>query len=381
MRQLFVFLPVMFVAATAAGAGAPRERTIGALEQVALLHGAMPCGVAVSRARRVFVNFPRWGDDVPFTAGEVRGGRAVPYPPDPAWHARRGEPSRRLVSVQSVVVDPRDRLWLLDTGSADPEPMSPGGPKLVQVDLSTDRVRRVITLPRDVALPSTYLNDMRFDLRRGRAGMAFITDSSSGGPNGIIVVDLGSGRSWRKLNGHPSTKAEPSMRPVVEGEVLMRRPAGKPPEPMHVGVDGIAIAPDGKRLFYCALNARRLYSVSVDALARRESADGEVASTVVDHGEKGASDGLESDSAGRVYATDYEHNAIRRRAVDGGWETLVHDPRVLWPDTLALAHDGYLYFTANQLHRQAGFHGGRDLRQKPYPVFRVRVDATPVAPE
>jgi sugar lactone lactonase YvrE len=65
-----------------------------------------------------------------------------------------------------------------------------------------------------------------------------------------------------------------------------------------------------------------------------------VAKTVKDLGEKGASDGLESDAEGRVYATNYETNAIARRKVDGTYETLVSDPRALWPDTLALAHDG-----------------------------------------
>jgi sugar lactone lactonase YvrE len=54
----------------------------------------------------------------------------------------------------------------------------------------------------------------------------------------------------------------------------------------------------------------------------------------------------------------------------------VHDPRVLWPDTLSLAADGYLYFTANQIERQAVFHNGRDLRQKPYVLFRVKVDGS-----
>ncbi|WP_334744963.1 hypothetical protein [Nostoc sp.] len=57
----------------------------------------------------------------------------------------------------------------------------------------------------------------------------------------------------------------------------------------------------------------------------------------------------------------------------------IHDPRVLWPDTLSVAKDGYLYFTANQLHRQARYHQGKDLRQKPYSLFRTRIDAQPVA--
>jgi sugar lactone lactonase YvrE len=98
---------------------------------------------------------------------------------------------------------------------------------------------------------------------------------------------------------------------------------------------------------------------------------------VKDLGEKGgASDGLESDAQGRVYLSDYEHNAIRRRTLSNDVETLMHDPRALWPDTLSLAADGYLYFTANQLQRQAAFHNGKDLRQKPYVLFRIKVDGT-----
>lgn len=100
---------------------------------------------------------------------------------------------------------------------------------------------------------------------------------------------------------------------------------------------------------------------------------------VIDGGDRGgASDGLESDSAGNIYFTNYEHNAILRRSPDNRWETLTHDPRLLWPDTLSLATDGYLYVTANQLHRQARFHKGKDLRRKPYSLFRIRVDAQPV---
>ena len=42
-----------------------------------------------------------------------------------------------------------------------------------------------------------------------------------------------------------------------------------------------------------------------------------------------------------------------RRSPDGTFETLVHDPRVLWPDTLSVAGDGYLSVIAHQVHRRA----------------------------
>ena len=64
--------------------------------------------------------------------------------------------------------------------------------------------------------------------------------------------------------------------------------------------------------------------------------------------------------------------------MDGTFEPLVADPRALWPDTLSLASDGHLYFIANQISRQTQFHEGRDLRQNPYVLFRVKVDGTRV---
>ncbi|MBD2035519.1 SMP-30/gluconolactonase/LRE family protein [Leptolyngbya sp. FACHB-321] len=359
----------------------PTDESLGTLETVAHFDGAMLTGVTVSHQGRVFVNFPKWGDEVAFTVAEVREGRSVAYPDEAINRTNPNDLAGTLVSVQSVVVDPADRLWILDTGSPMFQPTQYGGPKLVCVDLTSDRVIKTILFPQDVALPTSYVNDVRFDLRRGTEGMAFITDSSDQGANGIIVVDLASGESWRKLHDHPSTKAEAlsSFRPIVEGRPLLeRQPDGKT-KPMQMGSDGIAISADGSRLYYCPLASRRLYSVAIDALVDRSIDESAVAATVIDEGDRGgASDGLETDAAGYIYSTNYEHNAVLRRRSDGEWETVVHDPRLLWPDTMSVAADGYLYVTANQLHRQAKYQKGKDLRQKPYTLFRVRIDAQPV---
>jgi sugar lactone lactonase YvrE len=231
----------------------------------------------------------------------------VAYPSQELNDNRSDADPERLVSVQSIVVDPADRLRLLDTGSPMFAPTEHGGPKLVCVDLASDQVVQTILFPTDVALPTTYLNDVRFDLRRGEAGTAYITDSSDSGPNGIIVVGLASAESWRRLHDHPSTTAQvpPDLRMVVEGQDFLERPGDGSTSPVTMGADGIAIAADGSRLFYCALAGRRWWSVAVDALTDRSADADAVAGTVTDEGDKGCvSDGLETDDQGRLYVTE-----------------------------------------------------------------------------
>ena len=366
----------------------PSEQPVGMLEPVAYFHDAMPTGVTVSQEGRIFVNFPKWGDEVSFTVGEIRAGegRVVAYPDEAINQTNPNDLAAALVSVQSVVVDPVDRLWILDTGSPLFQPTKYGGPKLVCVDLKTNQVIKKILFPQSVALPTTYLNDIRFDLRIGREGVAYITDSSQNGPNGIIVVDLASGESWRRLNDHPSTKSADlqSFLPIVEGRAFVVKQQqdennGSVKVAANMGSDGVAISATGELLYYCPLASRKLFSVSTKGLIDRTRDDQYVSQTVRDEGDKGgASDGLESDAEGRIYVTNYEHNSILRRNQDGEWETIVHDPRLLWPDTLSLASNGYLYVTANQLHRQARFHNGQDMRRKPYMLFRIKIDAKPV---
>ena len=378
---LFAVLGLSQESPTAARHGLATDHPTGKLEVVHTFYGPMPTGVTVSHTGRIFVNFPRWGDNVEYTVAEIVNGKTVPYPNADINKPEGKKLSDALISVQSVVVDPQGRLWILDTGSPMFQPVQPGGAKLIGVDLSTNQIFKKIIFKPDVALATSYLNDIRFDLSRGNAGMAFITDSSSNGPNAIIVVDLYSGRAWRRLNEHPSVKADPFFQPFVEGQPLLQRKLGENPQKVSFGVDGVAISPDGNTLYFCPLSSRNLYSVGVDSLADLSVTEDQALGDVRELVEKGASDGMETDQEGRVYFGDYENNSIRRyNPADGTFETLAHDPRILWPDTLSIT-DGYLYFTVNQLHRQPSFHEGKDLRQKPYVLFRVKIDGHRIKPQ
>lgn len=356
----------------------PKDQPQGKIEQVFAFHDAMPTGVSISEKGRIFVNFPRWGDKVPFTVGELRNGKVVPYPDIALNQADPQHPEKGFISVQSIVADGLGHLWILDTAAPEFSKPLAGGAKLVAVDLQTNKVVKTLVFPENVVLPSTYVNDMRFDFSVGKEGVIYITDSSLSGPGAIIVMDIATGKAVRRLSGAASTSADPDFVPRVEGQLLRIHNVDGSSKPFAVASDGIALSADRQTLYFCPLSSRHLYSVSTKLLRDPNVTEQQLSEAVKDLGEKGPSDGLEADSEGAIYAGDYEDNSIRKRLPNGNWQTVVHDPRILWPDTLSVGADGYLYFTANQLHRQAGFHGGKDLREKPYSLLRVKINATPV---
>ncbi|WP_139999939.1 L-dopachrome tautomerase-related protein [Paenibacillus paridis] len=355
----------------------PIEKYFGKLELVYTFYGAMPTGVSVSETGRIFICFPKWGDDVRFTVAEIVEGQLQPYPNLETNLINPLNITESFISVQSVIADGRGTLWVLDTAAPNFSEPIKGGAKLVAVDLKTNTIRNVYSFDEDAVLPTTYLNDVRFDFRVGTSGYAYITDSSSKGPGAIIVLNLENGSALRRLNGANSTSPDPYFLPKVEGEVLMNRNADGLTSPFRMASDGLAISPDGKIIFFCPLTSRQLYSISAEALRDRTIPDFKLSYHVKYWGEKGASDGMITDAKGNVYAGDYENDSIRKIWPNGIMETIAHDPRILWPDTFSIGPDQYLYVIVNQLHRQARFHYGKDLRQKPYSLLRIKIDESP----
>jgi sugar lactone lactonase YvrE len=347
-------------------------------ETVAKFYGPMPTGVTVSHTGRIFVNFPHWGDPVKFTVAEIVNGKAVAYPNAQVNKINKSHPGGCLYSVQSVVVDPDNRLWALDTGSLKLGPNVPNGPKLVCMNLQTNTISRKIFFPRSVVPAGAYLNDVRFDLKRGKAGTAFITDSGAKSPDGIIIVDLASGKSFRRLGNDPTVKPDIHVVGIVDGSPLLTRQHGLSPQIPKFASDGIAISPDGKMLYYCPISSRQLYGVSIDAMMDRSKSESDVAKTIKNLGVKGMSDGLESDSSGGIYAGDEEKNQVKYGKPGGPYKVLAQVAPRFWIDTMSVATNGYLYFTANELALLPSYHYGKDLRVKPYMLYRIKTNKQPV---
>jgi hypothetical protein len=108
-----------------------------------------------------------------------------------------------------------------------------GGPKLVRIDLKTNKVAQVIRFDEKVAPQGSYLNDVRFT-PDGRH--AYLTDAGAKGA--LVVVDLQNGSARRVLDGHPSTQPEKNVVVKIDGQEL-RRPDGRGVE---FAADSIALS-------------------------------------------------------------------------------------------------------------------------------------------
>lgn len=359
----------------------------GPLEVVHLYYDQWPTGITVSRSGRKFSNYPgklcsielmtvqEWyqltqciagldsnntntgnvtryavaeltsnNTETPYPNAEINNppGGAINYTTHPPTSANY---QNYLIGVQSVVLDPLDRLWILDTGrvlTADGTLLnaSPGGTKLIGVDISTDSVIQTIVFPSTVAFPDSYINDIRFDLRphltESGKGVAYITDSSSEGRNGIIIVDLGTGESWRHLNNIAEVSAERGFVPFVWGQPLYYIPGpGQPLTTVPLGSDGIALSADGEDLYFGPVGGRGLYSVPTKRLRdRSQSSELLAQGAVQNHGQRGVSDGFETDTNGFIYMGNMEQEAlVFFNPANGTVSSLVRDSRISWIDT------------------------------------------------
>ncbi|KAL8984600.1 MAG: hypothetical protein Q9205_001481 [Flavoplaca limonia] len=175
------------------------------------------------------------------------------------------------------------------------------------------------------------------------------------------MVDFGTGESWRHLDNHTRVYRPGQINPS-------RLPRTSAPM-------AFALSVDGDTLFWTAVGSRTLYSIPTERLRDRSlSSEVQAQASVVSRGEKGISDGLETDSNGLIYLGNFEDNAINVfNPANGTVSVFARDARIAWTDAFAIAKDGYIYFTENQLWRTKAYYPGTDRRVKPYVLFRAKL--------
>ena len=310
-------------------------------------------GVAVTETGRIFVNFPRWSEDVPVSLAELMpDGGLKPYP-DAAWNGYRNAaplpPADHFVCVQAETADGHGSLWVVDPAAPNTEFIVSGGPKLVQIDLATDKVARVYPMDGSVAPQGSYLNDVRLSPDRKTA---FLTDSGAQGA--LVVVDLESGKGRRVLDGDVSTQVDRSVKVTVEGKVL-QQPDGRG---VQFAADSISLDPKGEFLYWQPLTGKTLYRAPTAALLDASLSPAAMSAKVETVSASVPNDGLWQDSTGRLFFTAVQDSAITYQDGSGPRTTLVADPRLRWPDTFGQGPDGALYVTNSDITDSPRFHGG-----------------------
>jgi hypothetical protein len=315
-----------------------------------LVEHPWPLGnVTVSRQGRVFYNTHPFTHSYRFTDAyvfELVEGKPRPYP-DLAAQAD-------LTFAFGMTVDALDRLWLIAPATLD-RPRT----RLVAFDLATGR--RVVDHAFDPGVA-------RFaqDLRASPDGTTlYLADTGAFrfADGAILVVDVGGWGVRTRLRGHPSTRPQDwAMRgangPVRVGYGLLT---------FAVGVDGIALSPDGAWLYYGTMSHDTLYRVRTDLLRDPAVGDEALAERVERVGAKPLSDGIEVGADGSLLVTDVENGGVARLDRDGALRTLVKRAEVVWADGVAVAPDGAILFTDSAIPAY--------LDQLMRPPARERMDA------
>lgn len=316
------------------------------VEPVVSFRGIQVTGITICEKGRMFVNFPRWREGVPFSVAEVAGDGT--YRPYPDAHTNRWEIGERpepqkFVCVQSVVAH-RGILYVLDT-KCPLMKETIDVPAIYVYDLKSDTQVRTYKLENSTKKHS-YTNDLRVD---DKAGKIYITDS---GEPGLIVVDMESGENYRVLDDHAYTTAEFGC----------FMPGGRPYEGT-IHSDGIALDRRNDILYFHALTGYTLYGIPTAQLIDRRIDDQRISSMKTP-----APDGMIIDDKGRLYMGDLEKSEViyltpDRREI----RTLARGGNISWPDTFTI-YNGELYFTNSRIHEAVG-----DISDMEFTVDKIKL--------
>lgn len=278
-------------------------------------------------------------------------------------------PHLALRNVLGFHVDRRNGwLWALDMGFVAGEAEAPVGAQKVMVfELASGQLLKTIALDGVADRAGSFLNDIAVDERRR---VAYVSDSGfrSAPRNqvGLLVVDHATGTARRVLHGHASLQIEPGVKVMSGGSEVW------PGNPLLIGVNGIALSPDGQTLYWTVTTGTQAWAVPTAVLRRAGASDAQIAREVRSLGVVGGNtDGIVTDAAGQLYITDVTRGGIVRYSPRTHELALIAaNGAVRWPDTPAWHPGGDLVFTASALNQH--FAGQVKAGEERYELWRLR---------
>ncbi|MBB1600977.1 L-dopachrome tautomerase-related protein [Variovorax sp. UMC13] len=340
--------------------------------------GAPIAGIHFDAQGQAYVSTPRLiSTAAPATLSRldlsVRSGPArLSAFPSLTGNATTAAPEQTLRNVLGFHVDRRNGwLWALDMGFIAGESEAPAGAqKVLVLDLKTGRTVKRIPLDGVADRKGSFLNDIAVDERRR---VAYISDSGmrSAPDNmvGVIVLDFASGQARRVLDRHPALQIEREVKVVSHGAEVW---AGNP---LLIGINGIALSPDGRTLYWTVTTGTRAHAIPTAILRQADASAAQVDAAVRDLGPVGGNtDGIVTDAKGALYITDVTRNGIVKYDPRTNTMALIaSDDGVHWPDTPALLPGGDLVFTSSALNDH--FAGAVKSGAERYELWRLPLGA------
>jgi sugar lactone lactonase YvrE len=286
-----------------------------------------PGNVTGSRDGRIFFNTHPLAESHRFASAflfELVGGSASPYPDAASQDDLR--------FTFGMTVDGQNRLWLTSPANFDRERT-----RLIAFDLATNRKVVDHELEPGVA---RFGQDLRITpdgrtVLLANPGVFRMTASS------LVVVDIATWHAREVLRGDPS----------VQPQDWLMRVRGQPYRlaygllSFQIGIDGIAIDPNGRWLFFAPMSQDSAYRVPLADVINADLPGPQLSADVERVGKKPLSDGIDAGPDGSILITDVEHGGIARLDERGRLTTLATVDRVTWADGVFLAPNGDVYFT------------------------------------
>lgn len=315
-----------------------------ALKSAATVNHYAPDYVSVDNQGRMFVEIPNHDrDSGPSLAILNPNDSMTPYPGG-SWNEWNSphpstkplNPEKSFIGLTGMTLTPDGCLWLLDSGieKTGTAPVK-NGIKIIRINTGSNQVIQTYPVPASVILPGSVFNALAI-----HDHYAYFADRNR--PS-IIVMDLNTGKARRLLENSSSLHSRRSI--TINHHML--RPNSD--EDSSFNVNQLAIAPDGKRLYYQAVSGP-LYRIDTMYLNDPTYSESELDEAMILWFDTPTSGGITCDTDGNLYFTDLSTNSIYRFSTGRILNKLVTDPRLQWPAHPFITQDKTLYVPTLQVN-------------------------------
>lgn len=327
---------------------------IGDLEVVAALD-IRPGNVTVSDNGRVFATVHPFDKPSHWRLIEITGKNTWKAWPNESWQKNEeGNLEYQIDTPLGITRDSNNHLWLVDMG------LNSGRTRIFSFDIASGKHLVTIELPQSIAPSGSFVQDLVVDARGGWIYLADINNP------GLITVNIATHAASRFSN-NKTLQSEKAAVMTIDGHDTEFNG-----EPASVGIDPLTLSPDGRTLFFGAMNGHTWYKVDTKELQGAD--ESKIVASVNIVGKKPVSDGAAISADGTHYFTNLNHNGVDMLDTDGNLVPLVRSALIDWPDSVQFGDKNWLYISSNQLHRTPAFTGKGDRGEPPYRILRVWTD-------